>query len=202
MAESTFNGQEFSERLTQIIEANLQNDQFGVTQLVREMQMSHSSLHRAVKNATGLSISQFICQVRLKTARALLKQNKANISEIAYDCGFHSVTYFNKCFHDYYGFSPGEARTRIADERKRFSTGGYMENARSGAKHALVKDWISQNRQLIFITAGVMLLVLLSSIIFYGLMAESLLSKEIIPGADKSVMVMPFKNLRDCFDFE
>ncbi|MBW6536118.1 MAG: AraC family transcriptional regulator [Mariniphaga sp.] len=82
MAESTLNGQEFSERLAQIIEANLKNEQFGVTQLVSEMKMSHSSLHRAVKNATGLTISQFICQVRLKNAHELLKQKKASISEM------------------------------------------------------------------------------------------------------------------------
>src|SRR5690554_311696 len=112
MAESTLNGQKISERLTQIIEANLQNEQFGVTQLVREMKVSHSSLHRAVKNATGLSISQFICQLRLKIAHELLKQKKTSISEIAYDCGFHSVTYFNKCFHDFYGYSPGEVKNQ------------------------------------------------------------------------------------------
>ncbi|MCA1759419.1 MAG: AraC family transcriptional regulator, partial [Bacteroidales bacterium] len=77
MAESNYNGQEFSERLISIVEANLTNEQFGVSQLVSEMQMSHSSLHRAVKNATGLSISQFICQVRLKKAHDILKQNLA-----------------------------------------------------------------------------------------------------------------------------
>lgn len=112
MAESSLSGQELSERLTQIIEANLKNEQFGVSQLVGEMKTSHSSLHRAVKNATGLSISQFISQVRLKNARKLLQQNKYSISEIAYECGFHSVTYFTKCFSDYYGFSPRQEKNQ------------------------------------------------------------------------------------------
>ncbi len=196
MAESTLNGQEFSERLTQIIEANLQNEQFGVTQLVREMKMSHSSVHRAVKNTVGLTISQFICQVRLKKAQDILKQNPATtVSEVAYACGFHSVTYFTKCFSDYYGFSPGEVRKKIADEMKPDGTGGYLKNTRSGAIHALIKDWISHNKQLIFISAGVILLMLLFSTIYYGFIAESFFSKEKIPGADKSVMVLPFKNL-------
>jgi AraC-like DNA-binding protein len=117
MTGATNNGKDFVRRITEIIEANLQNEQFGVPQLVREIKMSHSSLHRAVKNATGLSISQFICQVRLKNAYELLRQKKSSISEIAYDCGFHSVTYFNKCFHDFYGFSPGEAKKQTEPKK-------------------------------------------------------------------------------------
>ena len=117
MAESNFNKQEFSERLIQIIEANLTNQQFGVTQLAREMKISRSSLHRKVKNSTSLSISQFISQVRLKKAREILKQNTTTVSEVAYECGFHSVTYFTKCFHDYYGYSPGEAKNHPEKEK-------------------------------------------------------------------------------------
>ncbi len=30
------------------------------------------------------------------------------ISDIAFESGFHSVTYFTKCFHDFYGYSPGK----------------------------------------------------------------------------------------------
>jgi TolB-like protein len=39
----------------------------------------------------------------------MLHQSNVPISEVAYHVGFGSVTYFNKCFHDYFGFPPGEA---------------------------------------------------------------------------------------------
>jgi len=103
---------QFIKRATEIIEANLHNEQFGVSELAREMGMSRTTLHRKIILTTKTSVSQFICQVRLKKALELLKQNSGTISEIAYDCGFHSATYFTKCFHDYYGYPPGETSNR------------------------------------------------------------------------------------------
>jgi len=176
MAESTLNGQEFTERLTQIIKANLKNEQFGVTQLVREMQMSHSSLHRAVKNATGLSISQFICQVRLKKAHEFLKQKKATISEIAYDCGFHSVTYFNKCFHGYYGYSPGEAKKQT--EKEKTETPNLL---------------LPPSKQKKWLIASVLLTAILVVIFFTHERFNFPVLPENNP-QEKTIAVLPFKN--------
>ncbi|MBN1986251.1 MAG: helix-turn-helix domain-containing protein [Prolixibacteraceae bacterium] len=176
MAESTLNGQEISERLIQIIEANLQNEQFGVSQLVHEMKMSHSSLHRAVKNATGLSISQFICQVRLKKARELLRQKKASISEIAYDCGFHSVTYFNKCFHDYYGYSPGEVKNHPEPEKTNVR--------KTNLPPSKQKKWLLAS-------------VLLTAILFILFFTHEQFNISVLPEnkpLKKAIAVLPFKN--------
>lgn len=176
MAESTFNGQELKERLTKIIEANLKNEQFGVPQLVREMQMSHSSLHRAVKNATGLSISQFICQVRLKNAHELLKQKKASISEIAYDCGFHSVTYFNKCFHDYYGYSPGEVKNHPETEKSNTS--------KTNLPPSKQKKWLITS---VFLTAILIILFFTHEMFDFPVLTEN-------KSLGKTIAVLPFKN--------
>jgi TolB-like protein/AraC-like DNA-binding protein len=99
---------QFLKWATEITEANLHNEQFGVSELAREMGISRATLHRKIILIAKTSVSKFICQIRLKKAFEHLKQNSATISEIAYDCGFHSVTYFTKCFHEFYGFSPGE----------------------------------------------------------------------------------------------
>jgi AraC-like DNA-binding protein/TolB-like protein/tetratricopeptide (TPR) repeat protein len=111
------NDLQFIERLTAIIEANLQNDQFGVQELAREMNMSRSHLHRQLNKTTKLSASHFICQFRLKKALTLLRETSLTISETAYECGFNSVTYFSKCFHDYYGYSPGKAAMHKEQEQ-------------------------------------------------------------------------------------
>lgn len=100
----------FIERVTELIDINLTNEQFGVSELARKMGMSRTSLHRKVSSATKFSVSQFIRQLRLKKAMELLKQTSLTSSEIAFDVGFRSVSYFSKCFHDHYGFPPGEAR--------------------------------------------------------------------------------------------
>lgn len=176
MAESTLDGQEFSERLIQIIEANLQNEQFGVKQLVREMKMSHSSLHRKIKHTTGFSISQFICRVRLKKAREFLKQNTLTISEAAYECGFHSVTYFTKCFRDYYGYSPGEVKKQTEKEKK--------------VAHNLP---LLPSKQKRWVIASVLFTALLIVLFFTYEMFNFHVLPENEP-LEKTIAVLPFKN--------
>ena len=46
---------------------------------------------------------------RLTRASALLAQGHNNISEVAYDVGFSSPSYFTKCFKDEFGIVPGDA---------------------------------------------------------------------------------------------
>ena len=74
MAFTQSGGNSFISRLTEITEANLANEQFGVSDLAREMGMSRSNLHRKIKSATGKSISKYICQVRLEKAVELLNK--------------------------------------------------------------------------------------------------------------------------------
>jgi len=95
-------------RLTEITEANLNNEQFGVSDLAEKTGISRSHLHRKLKTISNQSVSQFIREVRLKKAKDLLEQEKLTVSEIAYEVGFGSPSYFTKCFHDYFGFAPGE----------------------------------------------------------------------------------------------
>ena len=87
--------QVFLNRLTEITEANLANDQFGVKELAREFGMSRSYIHRRLKAFTNQSISHFICIVRLEKAMEMLRQNVASAAEVSYHVGFGSPAYFN-----------------------------------------------------------------------------------------------------------
>lgn len=100
----------FMERLTEITEENYSRRSFGVSELTKAMGISHSSLHRKLKSITHQSTSQFIRETRLKHAMELLQLKEGSIADIAYRVGFGSTTYFVKCFHDYYGYPPGDAR--------------------------------------------------------------------------------------------
>ena len=102
----------FTRRFNEIIEANLSNERFGVSELAHEMHMSRSNLHRRIKSVTGTSVSQFLRKTRLNQALALLKEGSLTVSEVAFRVGFGSPAYFTKCFRDYFGFPPGE--TEIA----------------------------------------------------------------------------------------
>ena len=116
MTNKNSHNDQFLTMLTEITEANLTNEQFGVSELAKEMGMSRSNLHRKVIFTTKTSVSQFIRQYRLKRAMEMLRQTSVNVSEVAYKVGFGSVTYFTKCFGDYYGFPPGEVGKRNLPE--------------------------------------------------------------------------------------
>jgi transcriptional regulator GlxA family with amidase domain len=108
MTASLLSKGEFIERLNAIAEARLADHRFGVSGLAREMEMSRSTLHRKVKEVFHESASMYISHKRLERARQLLLDKKISVTETASLCGFHSVTYFDKCFHDYFGYPPGE----------------------------------------------------------------------------------------------
>ena len=99
---------DFLNKITEIIMENISNEKFGVSELAREIGMSRSNLLRKVKKLSKLSVSQFIRQVRLKGAMEMLRQTSLTVSEVSYQVGFGSTSYFIKCFHDYYGYPPGE----------------------------------------------------------------------------------------------
>lgn len=99
-------------KLTDAVKDNLENEQFGVTELSEAVAISRFQLHRKLKLLKGKSVSQFIRDVRLEEAHRLLLADVGTAAEISYRVGFSNPTYFNKCFRDLYGYSPGETRRR------------------------------------------------------------------------------------------
>ena len=116
MSELPNTEKDFLNQLNTIVGKNISNEQFGVSELAEEMNMSRSNLLRKVKKETNLSVSQLISQVRLTKAMELLKTTEANVSEVSHQVGFGSTSYFIKCFREYYGYPPGEVGKRDREE--------------------------------------------------------------------------------------
>ncbi|MGW8315805.1 MAG: helix-turn-helix domain-containing protein [Bacteroidales bacterium] len=106
--------QEFLTKASGIILENLDNDQFEVSAMAREMGMSRSNLYRKTRHHAGVSPSEYIRKVKLGKAMDLLKESSASITEIAYECGFQSLTYFDTCFRKQYGLPPSKIRNNKA----------------------------------------------------------------------------------------
>jgi len=109
---------DFLNKITGIIEENLSDERFGVSELANKIGMSRSNLLRKVKKLNGQSVSQFIRKVRLENAMEMLKENDQTVSEVSYEVGFGSTSYFIKCFHDHYGFPPGEVSKKNLEENE------------------------------------------------------------------------------------
>nr|MBX2817740.1 helix-turn-helix domain-containing protein [Saprospiraceae bacterium] len=86
---------------------NVSNEQFGVSDLAEAMNTSRSNLLRKIKQQTKLSASQFIRQVRLEKGMEILRKTSKTVSEVSFNVGFASTSYFIKCFREYYGYPPG-----------------------------------------------------------------------------------------------
>lgn len=102
----------FLEKLKTFIEKNLDNEMLGVDDLAGELHMSRSQLHRKMKALTNLPPNEFIRSYRLVRAMELIKSNAGSTAEIAFNVGFNSPSYFTRCFREYYGFPPSEARSQ------------------------------------------------------------------------------------------
>ncbi len=98
----------FLQKVVSAIQANLDDENFGVTELSEALNMSRSNLLRKIKQETGESVSVFIRNVRLQNAMLLLQQEELTVSEISYRVGFSSTSYFTKCFRELYGKTPGD----------------------------------------------------------------------------------------------
>lgn len=109
--------QKFIEGIKEVIEKNIGNEQFGVEDLASAMAMSRSQMHRKLKALTDRSASAFIRNYRLYRAAELIEQEAGNISEIAFDVGFNSQTYFSTCFQELFGCSPTVYKQKAETEQ-------------------------------------------------------------------------------------
>jgi AraC-like DNA-binding protein len=98
---------EFLQKIYDLVGENLDDSEFSVGELARQIGMSRANLHRKVKTLVGLPTSDLIRNYRLKRAIEYLKQGY-NSSETAYKVGFSSPAYFSKCFRELYHVSPLE----------------------------------------------------------------------------------------------
>jgi tetratricopeptide (TPR) repeat protein/AraC-like DNA-binding protein len=110
MSELFSNDQIFIRKLTDIILANLSNENFGVKELAQESVMSLYRLSRKLHSINKKTTNQFIREVRLQKAMEMLQVGFYTASEISYKVGFGSPTYFNKSFRDFYGYPPGKIK--------------------------------------------------------------------------------------------
>ncbi|SFF03274.1 hybrid sensor histidine kinase/response regulator transcription factor [Thermophagus xiamenensis] len=98
----------FLEKLTALVNDNLNNESLDVSFLTNELGVSRSLLHKKLKSLVGCSATEFIRVIRLKEASKLISSGKCNITEAAYEAGFSSPAYFTRCFKEVYGQSPRE----------------------------------------------------------------------------------------------
>lgn len=99
---------EFLRDLQAVIEKNLSEPQFNVEEMRKQLYMSGATLYRKVLALSGETPTDFLRSYRLKRAAQLLKSGFGSITEVAFEVGFNSRTYFTKCFKEKFNQLPSE----------------------------------------------------------------------------------------------
>lgn len=99
----------FMEQCVACVEQNLDNPDFDVNMFAQAMNIGRTKLFLKIKGVTGQTPNDFILNIRLKKAQMLLKQaDTKTVSEIAYEVGFNSPSYFIKRFRELFGVTPAQ----------------------------------------------------------------------------------------------
>lgn len=99
---------QFVEKFRTIIQGNLGNSDLNVETISHEMGISRAQLYRKIKSITGISPNDIIREARMKRADRLLETTDKSVSEIAYEVGFSSPSYFTKCYRGFFGRTPNK----------------------------------------------------------------------------------------------
>ena len=89
--------------------AHLGDEEYDRESLASDMGASSSTVYNKLRSITGLSVSSFIRDTRLKEARRMAQADPTlRVSDLAYKVGFRDPRYFSTCFKKQFGMQPME----------------------------------------------------------------------------------------------
>lgn len=103
----------FIAKFRKVIEDNLIDSDLNVDEIGKNLGLSRVQLYRKIKSLTNYAPNELVRIIRLKAAEQMLINSEKSISEVAYDTGFTSPSYFTKCFKEYFNESPTDYINRL-----------------------------------------------------------------------------------------
>lgn len=95
-------------RFFNLLEQKFHEPEFDIPQYAQALAMSQTQLYRKTTSLTGFSSNALLKEFRLEKAKELMKKNMHSISQVTFETGFASPSYFTKCFKGKYGLLPME----------------------------------------------------------------------------------------------
>lgn len=103
---TTEKDKEFTEKLTRIVEEQLENPDFTADDFASMMALGRTIFYRKVKGVTGYAPKEYLRVMRMKKAAELLLTTGCTVAEVSYQVGISDPFYFSKCFKAQFGVSP------------------------------------------------------------------------------------------------
>jgi len=181
MTDPLSNDQLFIRKLSELVEANMSREEFDVEELAREAHMSRSAIHRRLRFLGKRNASHFIREIRLQKAQEMLRGGFMTASEVAFRVGFGSPAYFSKCFHEYYGYPPGEEKKRLVEEET--DKHDILPGESESQQPAAADPGLKRKRILALSALAVAAIILVLAI------------NPLRKSKENSIVVLPFKNI-------
>jgi len=103
----------FITKFRKVIEEKLIDSDLNVDEIGKSLGLSRVQLYRKIKSLTNYAPNELVRIIRLKASEQMLIKTEKSISEVAYETGFSSPSYFTKCFKEYFNESPTDFLKRI-----------------------------------------------------------------------------------------
>jgi AraC-like DNA-binding protein len=100
------------ERVRRMVRGDLERD-WTLAEAARVAGMNASYFSDVFRRTGGETFSGWLAARRIERAKSLLESTSLRVSEIAFACGFRSISQFNRRFKQLVGKSPGEARAAV-----------------------------------------------------------------------------------------
>ncbi|WP_428665809.1 ATP-binding protein [Runella sp.] len=100
--------EKFLQKANGVLHRNLADSGFDVEKFASEMGVTALQLRRKLKALTGQTVIEYIRSCRLEKAAELLRNKAGTVSDIGYQVGFESLSYFSKVFTEKFGKAPSE----------------------------------------------------------------------------------------------
>lgn len=110
------NNEQLMERIMKTVNERLSDEDFNVEALADAVGLSRVQLHRRVKEMTGISVGEFIRNLRLQQAARLLEKGDITVSQVTYAIGMVNPTHFSSAFKRYFGVTPTEYMNKHQQE--------------------------------------------------------------------------------------
>jgi TolB-like protein/AraC-like DNA-binding protein/Tfp pilus assembly protein PilF len=186
------------ERLEHSIDAHLNDSEFSIDLLCKEVGISRSQLHRIIKEKTNLSITLYLRKKRLEKAKLLLSSTDLRVSEIADAVGINNPANFSKYFIEEFQMSP-------TDFRKQQQTDLTEVLTVIPPLHHQQEDWVKNPpgrkpnlpSRYVYVLVGIAAILAVAFYFFgYRFSNESIQnSTSLQEVSENTIAILPFKNL-------
>jgi signal transduction histidine kinase/DNA-binding response OmpR family regulator/ligand-binding sensor domain-containing protein len=100
--------EQFLENILKAIQQHISDPHFKVQVLSEAIGINQTTLNQKLQALTGQSPHNFIRLIRLKKAALLLRQKTVNVTAVAYEVGYKSLSHFAKAFKEQFGETPSK----------------------------------------------------------------------------------------------